>query len=147
MSHNETKIIKQSITQYLSKREHSKAELLQKLRAKQLPSDLCEQQIQTFAEQNLQSDERFADSLARTSYAKGKGPNMIRMKLKQHDIASEIIANCIANPDFDWYQSAHHVRVKKYGESLPSDFNVKQKQMRFLQYRGFEQDHISSLFD
>ncbi|MDH3812818.1 MAG: RecX family transcriptional regulator, partial [Gammaproteobacteria bacterium] len=35
---------------------------------------------------------------------------------------------------------------KKFGTSAPSDFKEKARQMRFLQYRGFEQDHIQSAF-
>ena len=37
---------------------------------------------------------------------------------------------------------ARHERVKKFGAAMPADFKEKAGQMRFLQYRGFEQDHI-----
>jgi regulatory protein len=32
--------------------------------------------------------------------------------------------------------------VKKFGRSRPAEFRDKARQMRFLQYRGFEPDQI-----
>ena len=46
----------------------------------------------------------------------------------------------------DWHGLARNVRLRKFGAGEPADFKAKAKQMRFLQYRGFEQDHIQSAF-
>ena len=32
--------------------------------------------------------------------------------------------------------------MRKFGDELPSDFAEKARQMRFLQYRGFDSGHI-----
>lgn len=40
----------------------------------------------------------------------------------------------------DWLTLAVKARVKKYGEQIPKDYQQKAKQLRFLQYRGFETD-------
>ena len=34
----------------------------------------------------------------------------------------------------------------KFGANIPKDFKAKARQMRFLQYRGFEQDHVQAAF-
>jgi regulatory protein len=128
-------------------REHSVVELLQKLKAKEYDSHLCEQQVQLFSDKCLQSDARFVESFVRSAFNRGKGPQHIRMTLRQHNIEGTDVSECINNEDFDWHELAIAVRTKRFGESPPQDFTDKQKQMRFLQYRGFEQDQINSAFD
>ncbi len=49
--------------------------------------------------------------------------------------------------DVDWYELAREIRFKKFGASKPADFKAKARQMRFLQYRGFEPDHIQAAID
>ena len=39
---------------------------------------------------------------------------------------------------------AREVREKKFGQEYPTDFNEKARQMRFLQSRGFDTDHIQA---
>ena len=41
---------------------------------------------------------------------------------------------------------AREIRAGKFGNEAPTDFKEKARQMRFLQYRGFESDHIQSAF-
>ena len=36
--------------------------------------------------------------------------------------------------------------MKKFGESVPADYKEKQKQMRYLMYRGFTSDQIYELY-
>ncbi|MGB3725123.1 MAG: regulatory protein RecX [Glaciecola sp.] len=142
MSENETKIINHAITRWLSRREHSYQELLQKLLAKEYSHNLCEQQLQQFVDKGIQSDTRFTEAFIRNAYISGKGPQQIRQKLYQHKINETVMNQFIDSDQFDWFESAAKVRAKKFG-ALPHDFESKQKQMRFLQYRGFEQDHIN----
>ena len=39
---------------------------------------------------------------------------------------------------------ARSTREKKFGADQPVEFKDKARQMRFLQYRGFETDHIQT---
>ena len=146
MSQELAKIINHSITRLLSRREHSRFELLQKLIAKGHSPILCEQQLQLFIDKNIQSDDRFVEVFVRSAYYNGKGPQHIRQSLKQHNIDGAIVKQCILDKAFNWYECATNVRIKRFGENLPNDFTDKQKQMRFLQYRGFEQDQINAAF-
>jgi len=147
MSVDEAKIINQTITRLLSMREHSEFELRQKLAAKEYDLLVCETQLQVFIERNLQSDQRYLESYVRTAYIKGKGPQFIRQTLKQHNIEGAHVSEHLKGEDYDWHSSAIEVRKKRFGEDPPVDFADKQKQMRFLQYRGFEQDQINTAFD
>ena len=49
--------------------------------------------------------------------------------------------------DTDWHRLARDVRLRKFGRQQPADFKAKAKQMRFLQYRGFEPDHVQRAMD
>ncbi len=42
----------------------------------------------------------------------------------------------------DWVEQAYQLKVKKFGEEVEKDPKLKAKQMRFLQYRGFDLDVI-----
>ncbi|MDP6994508.1 MAG: regulatory protein RecX, partial [Woeseiaceae bacterium] len=42
----------------------------------------------------------------------------------------------------DWFELAREVRVRKFGADLPADFPEKARQMRFLQYRGFDAEQV-----
>ncbi len=49
--------------------------------------------------------------------------------------------------DQDWSALALEVRRKKFGEIEPVDLKDKARQMRFLQYRGFESDQVRAALD
>ena len=56
---NQTADIKNSISRYLSMREHSRKELIDKLSKKYFEMDLILQCIDEFSTKNLQSDDRY----------------------------------------------------------------------------------------
>jgi regulatory protein len=147
MSEDEAKIINHAITRLLSRREHSQYELVQKLVAKGLNEQLCYQQLQFFIDKRIQSDERYLEAYVRSAYLKGKGPQVIRQTLSQHNIEGVQVNEHIFIEDYDWFALAIEVRTKRFGEHAPEDFADKQKQMRFLQYMGFEQELINAVFD
>lgn len=75
----------------LARREHSKWELRNKLRAKGYARDEIDEAVEKLAEQGYQSDERFAGMLIRTRAAALYGPVRIRMELRQRFIANDLI--------------------------------------------------------
>jgi regulatory protein len=147
MSEDQAKIINHTITRLLSRREHSQYELLQKLSAREFDEKLCVQQLQFFIEKRIQCDERYLEAYVRSAFMKGKGTQVIRQILNQHNIEGAHVNQHIYDQEYDWYTLAIEVRAKRFGQSPPAEFEDKQKQMRFLQYRGFEQEHISAAFD
>lgn len=126
----------------LSRREHSADELKRKLKAKGIDLTLIEEIIQELAQENLQSDERFAESYQRSRRGSGYGPVRIQQELKQRGISDEIIAAVVIEDDSTWAESAKQVRDKRFGTSLPGSAADRAKQMRFLQYRGFTHQQL-----
>ncbi|WP_395342077.1 regulatory protein RecX [Ningiella sp. W23] len=140
-----------AITRLLSRREHSREEIISKLKHKGLCESLeheavLTQMLDRFADKDIQSDCRYAQAFVRSAFEKGKGPGFIEQSLAQHNIDAAYVRQCINEEEFDWFDLAAKVRIKRFGEAMPSDWHDIQKQKRFLQYRGFLQAHISELF-
>lgn len=141
---------------YLSNRELSTHQLRQKLLAKDCDPDAIELLLKEFAEKGYQSDERTAYMLIRENIRRGRGKQHIRQALKTAKISYDHLETLITAANdgsltdgtilteqdtkepVDWLALAVEARVKKYGDALPKDAKEKARQLRFLQYRGFE---------
>jgi regulatory protein len=130
----------------LARREHSHAELLAKLMARDIPSGEAEEAVDELAQRGLVSDERFAESFVTMRARKGHGPVRIRAELRQRGVSTTVIDAQLDACPGDWDELAGQVRRKKFGTAVPADFKQKARQMRFLQYRGFTTDQIQAAF-
>lgn len=129
---------------YLARREHARAELIDKLTKAGFLPDVANAAVGRLIEDGLQSNQRFADAFIRSRINQGKGPVRIRTELRERGLDSTEIDIGLDDANQDWLQLAKAVRRKKFGSARPANFDHKAKQMRFLQYRGFEQDHIQA---
>ncbi len=146
---------------YLSRREHGRAELKQKLIDKEQDPDSINTLLDEFEEKGYQSDYRTTLMLIRENIRKGRGRGRIKQEFYKKKLAmpsniDELIdmANSESeefsefvddNEDslvdgVDWLKLAVTARIKKYGDSIPTEQKEKAKQLRFLQYRGFKAD-------
>jgi regulatory protein len=126
-------------------REHSVAELRQKLEQKFEHSELILAALDWLLELGYLNDSRFAEIFVRASITKGRGPVRIRQELQQKGVAQKYIFQGIDEVDVDWQQQAAAVLARKF-RSQPADQKERAKQMRFLQSRGYCADHIYPLF-
>jgi len=140
------KEIRKKAMDFLARREYGKNELIKKLADKGYASRIVETEIQKLTEERLQSDDRFAEAFVQSRINQGKGPVRIRLDLKQRGIGDAVIEMAIDESAADWHGLASEVRRRKFGDAAPADFKAKAKQMRFLQYRGFEQDQVQGAF-
>ncbi len=126
----------------LARREHARGELLAKLEKAGFESDVALDAILQLQTDNLQSDARFAEAFVQSRFNQGKGPARIRQELRERDVAGRTVDAAFAEFDADWRALARQTRERKFGSEPPREFKEKARQMRFLQYRGFEQDQI-----
>ncbi len=131
---------------FLARREYGQTELIRKLADKGFDHDVATRAVTQLTAEGLQSDQRFAESFVQSRINQGKGPVRIRLDLGQRGISDSTIETAIEEAGADWRALAREQRRKKFGNADPADFKDKARQMRFLQYRGFEQDHIQSAF-
>ena len=146
---------------YLSRREYGKAELKQKLIDKEQDPEKIDALLDEFEEKGYQSDYRTTLMLIRENIRKGRGRGRIKQEFYRKKIAmpgniDELIDMANTESDefsefvdddadnlvdgVDWLKLAVIARTKKYGNEIPIEQKEKAKQLRFLQYRGFNTD-------
>lgn len=128
----------------LARREHSRWELRRKLTAAGATGHLADEVLDAQEEEGLLSDARFGESFVAARAEKGQGPVRIAQELERRGVDESLIEELLDEADVDWYELAGEVRQKKFGKKIPKDFPTKAKQMRFLEYRGFDADQIQA---
>jgi len=131
---------------YLSRRDHSKLELQQKLKSKGFDSNDIDFALNKLVEENLLSDARFAQSYIHYRVSKGVGPVKIRHELKLKGLSNDTIQQAEEDEGVDWFSQLQLIAERKYGSKPAKDFKEKQKRSRFLQQRGFVMHDIMRLF-
>jgi regulatory protein len=126
----------------LARRDHSLAELREKLAAREFsPADI-EETLARLTGDGLASDARFVEAFVAARVRKGQGPVRIRAELERRGVAADIIARHLEAEACDWGALAGEVRVRRFGAAHPRDFRERARQARFLEYRGFTADQI-----
>jgi regulatory protein len=129
---------------YLARREYGHEELIRKLATAGFEFNVAAAVVCTLRDDGLQSDQRFCEGFVQSRINQGKGPVRIRLELQERGIRPEVVDDALDEAAEDWFELARYIRVRKFGPGLPGVFKEKARQMRFLQYRGFEQEHIRS---
>jgi regulatory protein len=130
----------------LARREHSRRELERKLAARGYDAAAVAAALDGLETDGLLAAARFAESFIRARAAKGQGPVRIRAELAERGIDPGEFAAFLAAA-FDWRALAREVRIKRFGAAQPARYAERARQMRFLQYRGFELDQIDAALD
>ena len=131
----------------LARREHSRCELRDKLSRRFGQAEIIDEQLQRLAQENLQSDARFAESYVRQSSERGYGPARLTAELRERGVAEGDILDALADAETDWWALASRVVEKKFGQAPATDLRDKSRRLRFLQYRGFTSVHYRHLLD
>jgi len=129
---------------YLARREHGRMELINKLIKFGFDMNIADDAVAQLIDDGLQSDRRFVEAFVRSRINQGKGPAKIRSDMHDKGVESSIVDHGIQDAEQDWNELARQVRLKKFGREQPGDFKAKARQMRFLQSRGFESEHIQA---
>ncbi len=127
---------------YLARREYGEQELARKLIARGFDADLVEAAVHTLIADGLLSDHRFAEAFVHSRYQRGSGPQKIHAELRQRGIDDSLIHASLEAVAEQWLERLREVREKKFGPGLPQAFSERNRQMRFLQQRGFTSEQI-----
>lgn len=127
----------------LSRREHSAAELQQKLRQRGFAGDTAAEAVAAMAEAGWQSDERYAEMLVRNRVQQGYGPQRITHELESGGLKKAEIAAALATVEDDWSALCAALHQRRFG-ATPTAAADWQKQYRFLASRGFTAAQIRS---
>jgi regulatory protein len=125
----------------LARREHSRAELRDKLAARDYEAEEIDAALDRLTGEGLANDGRFVTAYVASRIRRGYGPIRIRAELVERRVAAELIASALAEID-DWAARARDVRERRFGPAAPADFAERAKQSRFLESRGYSADQI-----
>jgi regulatory protein len=137
------KSLREQAMNYLARREHSRQELLQKLRQKGHETEEILPVLERLSTENLQSDDRFAENFIQARQAAGYGPRRVAEELRQRGIPEALFSNYLNQ--VDWFSGLRQLWQRKYQGEKPKDAKSLGKQQRFLQSRGFRLDDIIKL--
>ena len=111
----------QTAIKLLARREHSRAELQQKLTVKfPQQQDEIARLLDQLSTEGWQSDMRFAEAYLRSRANQGYGWQRIRMELQQRGIADGVAKSAFEQSDVDWDVLKTQVEHKKFGKGAPS---------------------------
>ena len=138
----------QTAINLLTRREHSRFELINKLRYKPFSegvnlSILCDR----LEAANYLSDTRFVELFIHSRIIRGQGEIKIRSVLHQRGIDTSMIDLALLEADIDWLILAKQQRKKRFGITMPQEFKERARQSRFLASRGFSGEIIYLVFE
>ena len=129
----------------VSRREHSRHELMQKL-DKRYPNStpIIEDVLDKLEANKILDDERFAEMYLNSRARKGFGPKKIEMELHSKKVDSFLISNAVEAYE-SWLENAQRELKKKFKDQKPTDYQSKMKQKQFLFTRGFSSPIIDKI--
>jgi regulatory protein len=129
----------------VSRREHSRHELMQKL-DKRYPNTtpIIEDVLDKLETNKILDDERFAEMYLNSRAGKGFGPRKIEMELHSKKVDSFFISNAVEAYE-SWLENAQRELKKKFKDQKPTDYQSKMKQKQFLFTRGFSSPIIDKI--
>jgi regulatory protein len=133
-----TRYLKQKALRLLGKREYSQSELRQKLAPYAQSMEGLDAVLADLAEHQYQSDERYTEAYIRNQ-SKRYGSQRISRGLQEKGITLE--APLVLNDA----TLAMQLWEKRFGQP-PESPQEKQKQIRYLAYKGFSFETIHALF-
>ena len=140
------KTLRQRALDLLSRREHTRSELLHKLTPYAADQKELSDLLDDLAERGWQSDQRFTEQYIRLRSTK-YGMQRIAQELRQKGITDSLIREVTAengNEENNAYVVAHAQWQRKFG-ALPTTPQDRAKQIRFLAARGFSQTIIQRI--
>ncbi len=97
--------------------------------------------IERLIAERLIDDRRYVENFVVYHAARGQGPLRVALQLRQVGLTGEIVESALANFP-EWSLKMQEARRKKFGAALPSEYAERQRQARFLQFRGFTSAQI-----
>ena len=97
--------------------------------------------LEALCAENLLDDRRYTENFVAYHAVRGQGPLRIRADLRRQGLPESLVEECLeAYPD--WIVHLRKARAKKFGAGLPTHYADKQRQAKFLGYRGFTSAQI-----
>src|SRR5580700_10325844 len=125
----------------LARRDYSSEDLRLKLIEKGYDASVVLPLLDALRDEKLLDDRRYLENFVAYHAARGQGPVRIRVDLRRHGLQGSLVEEYLdAYPD--WIRLLKKERLKKFGVKPPMNQADRQRQARFLSYRGFTSAQI-----
>jgi len=132
----EARAVRVAALDALSRRDHASEGLRRKLIDKGFDPVIVSDVIGRLCTERLLDDRRYVENYVGLHAARGQGPIRVRADLKKHGLEGEVVEGAVKSYG-EWIDQLRRARQKKFGATLPTDYAGRQRQIRFLSYRGF----------
>ena len=125
----------------LARRDHASEDLRRKLLEKGYDIAVVAPLLDALRAEKLLDDRRYTENFVTYHAARGQGPLRVRAELRRHGLEGAAVEECLdAFPD--WMVHLRRTQLKKFGAKPPNTYADRQRQARFLGYRGFTSAQI-----
>jgi regulatory protein len=125
----------------LARRDYATEELRRKLLEKGYDATVVAPLLEALRAEKLLDDRRYTENFVSYHAVRGQGPLRIRADLRRQGLPGDLVEECLeAYPD--WIVHLRKAQQKKFGVGLPTHYADKQRQAKFLGYRGFTSAQI-----
>ena len=132
----------------LARRDYSSRELTRKLEERGYLEHAIMPVVEELLATNTINDERYGQNVVAYRARRGHGPARIRNELQKSGLTRAAVESAVKGDEApDFLALARAARARKFGPEIPRDRKERAKQARFLQYRGFSNDHIRAVLN
>lgn len=132
----------------LARRDYSTHELKKKLAERGYTEHAYEVVVDDLESMGKINNERYGQNVVAYRARRGHGPARIRSQLQKSGLSRAAIDEAVKGEEApDFLALARAARLRKFGPELPKDRKERARQARFLQYRGFSNDHIRAVLE
>lgn len=120
----------------LARQGYSESDLRKKLVKYAENNDDIDFVIAEMLDYGYLNDLLYAKSLLRSELSKGRGKNRVSQSFNGKGVDIDAVMNEVSS--INWLELAYKAKVKKFGDIIEKEPKKKAKQIRYLQYRGYE---------
>ena len=126
----------------LARRDYASGELARTLSRMTENREKIDKALSRLVECGYLDDNRLITHMIDKHVRKKHGPARIKQEIRQKGFSPELVEQMLEKVDVDWYAMARELKVSKFGDAVASEAKEKNKQIRYLQYKGFSMDMI-----
>lgn len=126
----------------LARRDYASGELARTLSKMTENREKIDKALSRLVECGYLDDNRLITHMIDKHVRKKHGPARIKQEIRQKGFSPELVEQMLEKVDVDWYAMARELKVSKFDDAVASEAKEKNKQIRYLQYKGFSMDMI-----
>ncbi|WP_318629479.1 regulatory protein RecX [Klebsiella variicola] len=126
----------------LARRDYASGELARTLSKMTENREKIDKALSRLVECGYLDDNRLITHMIDKHVRKKHGPARIKQEIRQKGFSPELVEQMLEKVDVDWYAMARELKVSKFGDAVASEAKENNKQIRYLQYKGFSMDMI-----